>query len=362
MKRLKAGIIGATGMVGQQFITLLEDHPWFEVVCLAASQRSAGQKYARAIKERWKLAAPCPAYAGEIIVQDAQANFEAIAQSVDMVFCAVDMEKSAIRDLENRYASAGVAVISNNSAHRGSDDVPMLIPEVNADHIRLIDIQRKNRRWDSGMIAVKPNCSIQSYTMILHALQAFGPSLVSVTSLQAVSGAGQTLASWPEMIDNVNPLIKGEEEKSEKEPLLILGALTDAGIEPSSYPLISTSCVRVPVSDGHLADVSVCFDRNPSKAELLAAIENFGNPLAELNLPSSPKQVINYHFEPDRPQTKLDRDYGGGMGISMGRLRELPEDNPYHWRFISLAHNTIRGAAGGAILMAELLAAKGYIK
>ncbi|HEY5152439.1 MAG TPA: aspartate-semialdehyde dehydrogenase [Candidatus Saccharimonadales bacterium] len=362
MKRLRAGIIGATGMVGQRFITLLEDHPRFEVVSLSASSRSAGQTYRRAVDGRWKLALPCPSYAEAMIVQDAVADLQTIAQSVDLVFCALDMDKAAILELENNYAAAGVAVISNNSAHRWTDDVPMLIPEVNPDHAGLIDIQRRRRGWTTGLIAVKPNCSIQSYTMVLAALKSLHPESVHVTSLQAVSGAGRTLADWPEITDNLIPFINGEEEKSEREPLKIMGSLKNGGIEPATVPAISATCIRVPVSDGHLADVSIRFGAKTTKADLLATIDNFDNPIAHLKLPSSPSRLFHYFEDNDRPQPKTDRDYANGMGVTLGRLRELPPDNPYDWRFISLAHNTIRGAAGGAILMAELLTSQGYIK
>ena len=362
MKRFKVGIVGATGMVGQHFITLLANHPWFEVVSLSASARSAGKSYKESIDGRWKLSTPCPEYVNQLIVKDSMADLESIAGAVDLVFCAVDLDKAATQDLEIAYASAGVAVISNNSAHRWTDNVPMFIPEINPGHAGLIDIQRQRRGWTTGLIAVKPNCSIQSYSIVLSALQAFKPQAVHVTSLQAVSGAGRTLADWPEMADNVIPFIGGEEEKSEREPLKIFGSLKDAGIVLADSPAISATCVRVPVSDGHLADVSVRFDRKVSKQEILAAIESYQNPIAELNLPSSPKKLIHYLDTDDRPQTKLDRDTENGMAVSVGRLRELPADNAYDWRFISLTHNTLRGAAGGAVLMAEMLVAQGYIK
>jgi aspartate-semialdehyde dehydrogenase len=361
MTRYKVGVIGATGMVGQRFVSLLAEHPWFEVVRLAASHRSAGQPYGQAVKGRWKLDSPCPEYVKDFVVRDAVADRDDIAGAVDLIFCALDMDKTAIQDLELAYAEAGVAVISNNSAHRWTADVPMLIPEVNHGHTKLIDKQRQQRGWDTGLIAVKPNCSIQSYVIVLSALQAFKPVAVSVTSLQAVSGAGRALADWPEMTDNVIPFIGGEEEKSEREPLQIWGKLDDKGIELAGTPQITATCVRVPVSDGHLADVSVRFDRQLSEQELVTAVKNFGNPLADLKLPSSPRQLIHYLEDADRPQSKLDRDVENGMAVTLGRLRQLPEDNPYDWRFISLAHNTVRGAAGGAILMAELLAAQGYV-
>jgi aspartate-semialdehyde dehydrogenase len=361
MNRLRVGIIGATGMVGQQFIRLLENHPWFEVVSLSASARSAGKPYKNAVEGRWKLTEPCPEYVSEIQVQDAVADLEVIAASVDMVFCALDMDKADIRQLETAYAAAGVAVISNNSAHRWTDNVPMLIPEVNPGHTSLIDAQRQQNGWTTGLIAVKPNCSIQSYTIVLSALKSFQPQAVNVTSLQAVSGAGRTMDSWPEMVDNLIPYIAGEEEKSEREPLQIWGELNNDKIELASGPRLMTSCIRVPVSDGHLADVSVRFAKPPTKAEILAAIEDFASPLKELGLPSSPKRLIHFVDEPDRPQPRLDRDRENGMSVTLGRLRQLTSEDPYDWRFTSLAHNTVRGAAGGAILMAELLVAQNYI-
>lgn len=349
-------------MVGQQFVRLLANHPWFEVVSLAASPRSAGQLYSQAMADRWKLSQPLPTYVDDMVVHEVQADLVAIAATVDVVFCALDMDKAAIRELETAYAAAGVAVISNNSAHRATADVPMLIPEVNAGHTRLIDIQRQQRGWTTGLIAVKPNCSIQSYVIALTALQAFRPTSVQVTSLQAVSGAGRTLDSWPEMVDNVIPFIAGEEEKSEQEPLRIWGKLENNAITQSGSPSISASCVRVPVSDGHLADVSVRFTSPPNKAEIVAAFDAFAQPLTGLKLPSSPKQLIHYNESPDRPQPALDRECETGMGVTVGRLRELPKDSLFDWRFTSLAHNTVRGAAGGAILMAELLVTQDYIK
>ena len=361
MKRLRVGIIGATGMVGQQFIKLLAGHPWFEVTCLAASPRSAGKSYDEAVADRWKLATPCPDYVKSMPVVDATGDLKAIAGLADVVFCALDMDKAAVLDLETAYAKAGLAVISTNSAHRWTADVPMLIPEVNSAHTGLIKLQRQQRGWKTGLIAVKPNCSIQSYVIALTALKAFQPQIVQVTSLQAISGAGRNLAEWPEMVDNVVPFITGEEDKSEREPLKILGDLRGQQIELAKQPVISASCVRVPVSDGHLADVSVKFGRPTTKTELLQAIKDFAAPLNDLGLPSSPRQLIRYFEAADRPQTKLDRDYQQGMGVTMGRLRQLPAASPYDWRFISLAHNTVRGAAGGAILMAELLVAQGYI-
>lgn len=361
MKKLRVGIIGATGMVGQQFLRLLENHPWFDVVCLAASSRSAGKAYAEAVAGKWKLETSVPEYAKAVLVKDALADRAEITAMVDIIFCAVDMDKAAIRDLETSYAERGAAVISNNSAHRWTDDVPMIIPEVNPEHTGLIDIQRKKHGWGTGLIAVKPNCSIQSYTAVLTALKAFQPYEVQVTSLQAVSGAGRNLAVWPEMVDNAMPFIAGEEEKSEREPLQIWGTIKGGKITQATHLKIAATCIRVPVSNGHMADVSVNFKSTPSKEELIRAMEEFNNPLKKLNLPSAPAQLIHYLSEDDRPQIKLDRDTEKGMAVSVGRLRKLAEESPYQWRFISLAHNTIRGAAGGAILVAELLVAQGYI-
>jgi aspartate-semialdehyde dehydrogenase len=358
-KKLRVGILGATGMVGQRFITLLADHPWFEVVALAASPRSAGKPYSEAVGARWSMSAPIPATIRDLPVQAVEADLPAIAGAVDLVFCALDMDKSAIKQVEIDYAAAGVAVISNNSAHRWTDDVPMLMPEVNPDHTALIDIQRKRRGWTTGLIAVKPNCSIQSYVAILTALAKFEPTQVAVTSLQAISGAGKTFETWPEMVDNLIPLIGGEEDKSEREPLKIWGRLAGGKIETATSPSIGATCIRVPASDGHMANVSVSFKHKPTPDQVLSAVRSFKNPLAGLDLPSAPRQLITYLDEPDRPQTRLDRDAGHGMGITMGRLRS---DKHFDYSFITLAHNTIRGAAGGAVLMAELLVAKDYIK
>jgi aspartate-semialdehyde dehydrogenase len=358
-KKLRVGILGATGMVGQRFITLLADHPWFEVVALAASPRSAGKPYHDAVAGRWSMATPIPSAIRDLPVQAVEADLQAITKTVDLVFCALDMDKAAIKQVEIDYAAAGVAVISNNSAHRWTDDVPMLMPEVNPDHAALIDIQRRNRGWTTGLIAVKPNCSIQSYVAILTALAKFEPEQVQVTSLQAISGAGKTFDTWSEMVDNLIPLIGGEEDKSEREPMKIWGQLSGTAITPATTPTISATCIRVPASDGHMANVSVSFKRKPAPDEIIAAVRNFDNPLADLKLPSAPKQLITYFDEPDRPQTRLDRDAGHGMGITMGRLRE---DKHFDYSFIALAHNTVRGAAGGAVLMAELLVAKNYIK
>lgn len=358
MKKIKVGILGATGMVGQRFATLLANHPWFEVVTLAASPASKGKTYEEAVKGRWKIEEKIPETLKDIVMQSVEKDMDEIAGNVDLVFSALDLEKEEIRKIEEKYASKNVAVVSNNSAHRWTDDVPMIMPEINADHVKLIDNQRKKRGWKKGLIAVKPNCSIQSYVSILTALSNFKPLKVSIVSLQAISGAGKTFTTWPEMIDNVIPLIKNEEEKSEKEPLKIWGVLNNRKIELANLPEISATCIRVPVTNGHMASISVKFAQKPSKEEIIEAIEKFGNPLKNLNLPSSPKIFIKYFKEEDRPQTRLDRDFGNGMGISMGRLRE---DAIFDWKFIALSHNTLRGAAGGAILLAELLVAKKYI-
>lgn len=358
MPKFRVGVLGATGMVGQRFVTLLANHPWFTIGEVAASPRSAGKPYSEAVAERWAMESPVPEALRTMTVKDVSADAEAIASAVDIVFCALDLDKDSIRRIEEQYASLGVAVISNNSAHRWTPDVPMLMPEVNPEHVALIDIQRSRRGWDKGLIAVKPNCSIQSYVSVLTALQAYGPRRVHVTSMQAISGAGKTFATWPEMNDTVNPYISGEEEKSEREPLKIWGDVAQQGVTLADDVLIQATCVRVPVSDGHMAVVSVAFDRAPTREEFIHAITAYDNPIAQYDLPSAPAKLIQYLPEDDRPQTRLDRDYERGMGISVGRLRE---DALFDWSFISLSHNTIRGAAGGAILMAELLVATGYI-
>jgi len=358
--KLKVGILGATGMVGQRFIHLLENHPWFQIVCVAASPNSKGKTYRETVNGRWKMTSPIPSVIENLVAQSVIEDCKTIAKKVDFVFCALDMEKEKIKKLEEEYAERNIPVVSNNSAHRWTEDIPMIIPEVNANHIKLIDIQRKNRGWKKGLIAVKPNCSIQSYVMILTALKAFEPVKVHVTNLQAISGAGENFETWPEMVDNVIPFIPGEEEKSEKEPLKIWGNIKQEKLLLSKTPVISATCIRVAASDGHMASVHVSFARKPKKEEIVAAISDFNNshPLISLHLPSAPKQFIRYFEEENRPQTKLDRNYEKGMGISMGRLRK---DKHFDWTFIALSHNTIRGAAGGAILMAELLAKKGYI-
>lgn len=357
MKKLRVGILGATGMVGQWFITLLANHPWFTVVSVAASPSSAGKLYKDGVEGRWYMGEDIPKPVADLTILVVEDDTPKIAEQVDFVFCALGMEKEEIKRVEEMYATAGVPVVSNNSAHRFTEDVPMIIPEVNSAHVKLIDIQRKNRGWEKGLIAVKPNCSIQSYVAILSALKDFRPLKVHVASLQAISGAGKTFESWPEMIDNVIPFIGGEEEKSEKEPLKIWGKIERGRLVLAKTPEIAATCIRVPVSNGHMAVVSVTFEKTPSYEEMLQAIAQF-QPIQDLALPSSPKKLIQYFEQNDRPQTKLDRDFEHGMGISMGRLAK---DKHFDWKFVALSHNTIRGAAGGAVLLAELLVKKGYI-
>jgi aspartate-semialdehyde dehydrogenase len=362
-KKIKVGILGATGMVGQRFITLLENHPWFEVVCVAASPKSAGKRYEEAVAGRpgragWAMKNPIPANVRYMRLKAVEEDFDEIIKCVQLVFSAIDMDKEKIKEVEARYAAEGVAVVSNNSAHRWTEDVPMLIPEINADHLRLIDIQRKNRGWNRGLLVVKPNCSLQAYLPVIFALQKFGPKQVSVTTLQAISGAGKTFDMWPEMVDNCIPFIKGEEEKTEKEPMKILGSIINSKLEIAAEPKISATCIRVAASDGHMASVSVNFEKDPTLEEIYGAIDNVPNPLSGLGLPSAPEKFIKYFTEDDRPQTKLDRDYENWMGITCGRFRE---DGDNGWKFVALSHNTVRGAAGGAVLIAELLYKKGYL-
>ncbi|GGF84446.1 aspartate-semialdehyde dehydrogenase [Paenibacillus albidus] len=357
-RKLKAGIVGGTGMVGQRFIALLENHPWFEVTAIAASANSAGKTYEESTSGRWKLSTPMPENVKNIMVQDAS-KVEEVAADVDLIFCAVDMKKDEIKALEEAYARTGTPVISNNSAHRWTPDVPMVIPEINPQHLEVIAQQRKRLGTETGFIAVKPNCSIQSYMPALHALKEFNPEKVVVTTYQAISGAGKTFGDWPEMLDNVIPYIGGEEEKSEQEPLRIWGDISEEGIVKSELPVITSQCIRVPVADGHMAAVFVSFKSKPSQEEILDLWKSFKGRPQELGLPSAPQQFITYFEEENRPQTKLDRDIEKGMGVSTGRLRE---DNLYDYKFVSLSHNTLRGAAGGAVLIAELLKAEGYIQ
>lgn len=358
MSKLRVGILGATGMVGQRFISLLENHPWFEVTTLAASPRSAGKTYEEAVGNRWKMTKPMPEAVKSLIVKNVN-EVEAVASEVDFVFSAVDMTKDEIKAIEEAYAKTETPVVSNNSAHRWTPDVPMVIPEVNPEHFEVIASQRKRLGTKRGFIAVKPNCSIQSYTPALNALKEYGPKVVVATTYQAISGAGKNFADWPEMVDNVIPFIGGEEEKSEQEPLRIWGKVLDGEIVKAETPLITTQCIRVPVTDGHTAAVFVSFEKKPEKEEIIKAWSEYKGLPQELNLPSAPKQFIKYFEEDNRPQAAIDRDYENGMGICVGRLRE---DTVYDYKFVGLSHNTVRGAAGGAVLNAELLKALGYIE
>ena len=357
MKQFNVGVIGATGMVGQRFMMLLENHPWFNVKVLAASSRSAGKTYMQAVGEKWAFDCPIPEKYREMVIMDAEADIDAIANQVDFVFCAVNMDKAKIQVLEETYAKKEIPVVSNNSAHRFTADVPMVIPEINPDHIQVISAQKARLGTKRGFIAVKSNCSLQSYVPLLHPLKAFGVKEAAVCTYQAISGAGKTFATMPEIIDNVIPYIGGEEEKSEKEPLKIWGTIENGKIVSATSPAITAQCLRVPVSDGHTAAVFVRFDKKPSKEEILNAWANFKGVPQTLELPSAPKQFIRYFEEDNRPQAKLDRMEGNGMSVTAGRLRE---DSVYDYKFIGLSHNTLRGAAGGAVLLAELLAAKGY--
>ncbi|WP_167955383.1 aspartate-semialdehyde dehydrogenase [Anaerosporobacter faecicola] len=355
--KLRVGILGATGMVGQRFITLLENHPWFEVVAVAASPRSAGKTYEEAIGGRWKMTTPMPEAVKKMIVMNVN-DVEEVSSKVDFVFSAVDMTKDEIKAIEEAYAKAETPVVSNNSAHRWTPDVPMVVPELNPEHLEVIESQKKRLGTKRGFIAVKPNCSIQSYTPALHALREFGPKVVVATTYQAISGAGKTFKEWPEMEGNIIPYIGGEEEKSEQEPLRIWGKVVDGKIVKADSPIITTQCIRVPVLNGHTAAVFVSFEKKPTKEQMIEAWRNFKGLPQELNLPSAPKQFIQYLEEDNRPQVSLDVDYENGMGVSIGRLRE---DTVYDYKFVGLSHNTIRGAAGGGVLSAELLKAKGYI-
>ncbi len=356
-QKLRAGILGGTGMVGQRFIALLEDHPWFEVTTIAASPRSAGKRYEEAVGGRWKMDTPMPEAVKDIVVMNVN-EVEAVASKVDFVFSAVDMSKEEIKAIEEAYARTETPVVSNNSAHRWTPDVPMVVPEINAEHMKVIESQKKRLGTDRGFVAVKPNCSIQSYAPVLTAWMEFEPYEVVATTYQAISGAGKTFKDWPEMVGNVIPYIGGEEEKSEKEPLRIWGEVKDGVIVPASTPTITCQCVRVPVLNGHTAAVFVKFKKKPTKEQLIKKLQEFSGVPQELGLPSAPGQFIQYLEEDNRPQVTQDVDYENGMGVSVGRLRE---DTVYDWKFIGLSHNTVRGAAGGAILCAELLKAQGYI-
>ena len=359
MKKMNVGVVGATGMVGQRFLTLLEDHPYFEVTALAASARSAGQTYEEAVGDRWKMKTPMPEKYKKMIVLDAE-NIEEMGKLCSFVFCAVNMKKDEIKALEEKYARAEIPVVSNNSAHRWTEDVPMVIPEINPEHLEVIAAQRARLGTKRGFIAVKPNCSIQSYVPALTPLLKFKPTLIVATTYQAISGAGKTFKEWPEMIDNVIPYIGGEEEKSEQEPLRIWGKVEDGKIVKASAPLITTQCIRVPVTDGHTAAVFVKFENKPTKEEILDAWKNFRGQPQELELPHAPEQFVTYFEEDNRPQAALDRDIYGGMGVTVGRLREDIDGSCFDYKFVGLSHNTLRGAAGGAVLIAELLYRRGY--
>ncbi len=357
MKQYNVGIIGATGMVGQRFITLMENHPWFNLKVLAASPRSAGKSYTEAVGNRWAMQTPIPEDVKNMVVYDATADIEKIASQVDFVFCAVDMKKDEIRALEEAYAKAECPVVSNNSAHRHTPDVPMIIPEINPDHAEIIAAQKKRLGTKRGFISVKSNCSLQSYVPALHPLMKYGITQALTCTYQAISGAGKTFETWPEMVDNVIPYIGGEEEKSEIEPLKIWGKIEGDKIMDATTPSITAQCLRVAATDGHMAAVFVKFENKPSIEQIKADWQAFKGEPQDLELPSAPKQFLNYFEEDTRPQTKLDRNLEGGMAVSIGRLRE---DKQYDYKFVCLSHNTLRGAAGGAVLMAELLAAKGY--
>ncbi|MGN0577737.1 MAG: aspartate-semialdehyde dehydrogenase [Ruminiclostridium sp.] len=357
MKQYKVGIIGATGMVGQRFAVLLENHPWFKVTTLAASPRSAGKTYKEAVGEKWLIETPMPKAMEDIVIMDATADIEKITSQVDFVFCAVDMKKDEIKALEEAYAKHECPVMSNNSAHRFTEDVPMIIPEINDAHMEVVEAQKKRLGTKRGFISVKSNCSIQSYVPALSPLRKFGITKVLACTYQAISGAGKTFETWPEMVDNLIPYIGGEEEKSEQEPLKVWGKVEGGKIVKTDSPSITTQCLRVPVSNGHFAAVFVSFENKPSKEEILNIWKEFKGAPQELELPSAPKQFLNYFEEDNMPQAKLHRNLENGMAVSIGRLRP---DTQYDYKFVCLSHNTLRGAAGGAVLMAELYAAKGY--
>lgn len=361
MKQYKVGVIGCTGMVGQRFVTLLENHPWFQLTAVAASARSAGKTYEEAAGPRWAMDASMPEEAKGLVILDAEAEAETLASMVDFCFCAVDMKKEDIRALEEKYAKLECPIVSNNSAHRWTDDVPMVVPEINAEHLAVIEAQRRRLGTKRGFIAVKSNCSLQSYVPALHPLLKYGVDRALVCTYQAISGAGKTFARWPEMVDNCIPYIGGEEEKSEQEPLKLWGSLQDGKIVKAAGPAVTAQCFRVACQDGHMAAVFVKFQegKKPSIDQIKADWAAFRGPAQELDLPSAPKQFLHYFEEPDRPQTRLDRNLENGMAVSLGRLRE---DTQYDYKFVGLSHNTLRGAAGGAVLLAELLCAKGYIE
>ncbi|MCI8764513.1 MAG: aspartate-semialdehyde dehydrogenase [Lachnospiraceae bacterium] len=357
-KKLKAGVLGATGMVGQRFVTLLENHPWYEVTAVAASPRSAGKTYEEAVGGRWKMESPMPEAVKNLTVMNVN-EVEKVSSEVDMVFSAVDMSKDEIRAIEEAYARAEVPVVSNNSAHRWTPDVPMVVPEINPEHFQVIEFQKKRLGTQSGFIAVKPNCSIQSYAPVLTAWKEFEPYEVVATTYQAISGAGKTFKDWPEMVGNIIPYIGGEEEKSEQEPLRLWGTIENGQIVKALEPAITCQCIRVPILNGHTAAVFVKFRKNPTKEELIERMVSFRGLPQELKLPSAPRQFIQYLEEDNRPQITQDVNFENGMGISVGRLRK---DTVYDYKFVGLSHNTLRGAAGGAVLCAELLTAQGYIR
>ncbi len=356
-KKLRAGILGGTGFVGQRLVTLLHDHPCFEIKVIAASERSAGKSYSEAVQGKWKLEEPIPDSVKAMAVKNLH-NVDEISNEVDFVFCAVDMPASEIREIEERYAKTETPVISNNSAHRLTNDIPVVIPEVNPEHLAIIEKQKQRLGTSRGFIVAKPNCSIQSYVPAINALMDFKPSLISVCTYQAISGSGKTFADWPEMIDNVIPFISGEEEKSEQEPLKVWGRIEDNKIIKASEPIITAQCIRVPAAEGHLAAVSVSFKHKPTMETIFERWKNYKGKPQILKLPSAPKQFLTYFSEDNRPQTKLDRDVEKGMGITLGRLRE---DSIFDYKFVCLSHNTLRGAAGGSVLTAELLTAEGYM-
>ena len=357
-RKFKVGVLGATGMVGQRFISLLENHPWYEVVTVAASPRSAGKTYEEAVGGRWKMTTPMPEAVKKLVVMNVN-EVEKVAAGVDFVFSAVDMSKEEIKAIEEAYAKTETPVVSNNSAHRWTPDVPMVVPEINPEHFKVIEFQKKRLGTKKGFVAVKPNCSIQSYAPVLTAWKEFEPYEVVATTYQAISGAGKTFQDWPEMEGYIIPFIGGEEEKSEQEPLRIWGAIQDGVIVKAQEPKITCQCVRVPVLNGHTAAVFVKFRKQPTKEQLIEKLVNFSGLPQELKLPSAPEQFIQYIEEENRPQVALDVDFERGMGVSVGRLRK---DSVYDWKFIGLSHNTVRGAAGGAVLCAELLTAQGYIE
>ena len=360
MKKYKVGIVGATGMVGQRYVLLIAAHPWFELVEVAASARSAGKTYEEAVSGRWAMPDPLPECATKLVVKDATADIDEIVKNVDFIFCAVDMKKEEVVALEEAYAKRECPVVSNNSANRWTPDVPMVIPEINSEHIKVIEAQRKRLGTQRGFIATKSNCSIQSYVPALEPLrEEFGIKDILVCTYQAISGAGKTFERWPEMVDNCIPYIGGEEEKSEKEPLKVWGKVENGVIAAAEKPRITAQCLRVACTDGHMAAVFVNFDRKPTKEQILGLWENYRGRAQELNLPTAPKQFLHYFTEADRPQTKLDRNLENGMAVSIGRLRE---DTQYDYKFVCLSHNTLRGAAGGAVELAELLCAEGYIE